>query len=186
MVPVDPTPFTDITDGSEQWFLAIGSLEAALRWLWWMALAEYFEVLMTWCFNRAIGLSVWRGLRNCAPPDWWDTKVISARERLQVELKQWELAEAAERLAKLDGRLCATQDDKKAAAKRYKTLEDGIIEEMHNCAERIRMGEMRTVDVTITLDYRLGLRIKTRDDTGEIIEERPLTGEERQQDWTAQ
>jgi hypothetical protein len=53
---------------------------------------------------------------------------------------------------------------------------------IYKTASIFRQGyEYREVDIEIDRDYRLGKVTKTRMDTFEVFEERPMTGAERQQ-----
>lgn len=94
----------------------------------------------------------------------------------RVKLKREEIEERAARAAQLLADRDAKEAEQKAAAKHAKAIVDGIDSELRRVSEEVRSGETyRDVECTRTFDLRTKRLTETRNDTREIIFERPLT-----------
>jgi hypothetical protein len=94
-----------------------------------------------------------------------DDEKASKREQVMVLMDRWEQIDA-ERARAVEG---------------YKSKLGVVKEEMNSIRHMVKMGvENRTVQCEEFRDYALGLVWVKRLDTGEIIEERAMTAEERQ------
>ena len=116
--------------------------------------------------------------QQCIPP-----KVVKIIEELSCELtdSEWQsrardLAEAHKEVARQEDRkktvTAGLNNDVKIAKAKESKLADIV-------ATR---EEQREVTIEVRYDYEIGTVSKTRTDTGEIISERELTDDERQQD----
>lgn len=105
------------------------------------------------------------------------------KELLPCKLTTHELLEKGLDLEAALARRDEIEWERKKAADAFKEqLDDqaGKIRELRKCI-RTREEE-RAVTIRITLDYRRGQVIRTREDTGEILSERAMTATERQQE----
>lgn len=75
------------------------------------------------------------------------------------------------------------EEQKKSATSNFKAKIDAATADASQKARVLKDGyEMRDVEVETRYDASIGLAIIVRKDTGEIIKQRPLTQEERQQE----
>jgi hypothetical protein len=75
--------------------------------------------------------------------------------------------------------------EKKAAAADFKARTEKITEEMNELSQIIRSGKIhRSVPCTLTLNFSTLMATVRRDDTGEIVNERPMTPTEKNSDPT--
>lgn len=96
-------------------------------------------------------------------------------------LTEAEVAARAAELARITTELSQMEDKKKAAMSSYKDKIDRAIVDARSLARKVsERREMRTVECRLNFDYRLGRAYLVRTDTSEVLEERPLTAEERQ------
>jgi len=85
-----------------------------------------------------------------------------------------ELGTAIERLEGLEG-------ERKAAAAAFKGTMDGIKQTIHTLSLKVTNSEeLRSVDCELRLNHTKLTAILVRTDTQEIVEDRPMTDEERQ------
>lgn len=110
--------------------------------------------------------------------------MIDTREefrRLPCVLTDLERLEYGESMARTVVEIGKKEDERKAAAEKYKA-EISELEKLKNIDARIiSTGNVeREVEVRILLDYRACSVRVSRHDTGEVIEHRPMTSLERQ------
>lgn len=103
---------------------------------------------------------------------------------LKVLLTEKELAKLAQELGRKMRMITSLEEDLKAAKSQYNSEIDAKKAEASDLSELARNGyEFRKVPVDIEFDYdhAEGARITVyRNDTGEIVEERPMNETERQ------
>lgn len=109
--------------------------------------------------------------------------LMYAKEILPCQLATHELIEKGRDLEAELARRDEIERERKAAA-------DGFKEQIEEQAAKIRdlrkcirtQQEERPVTVCVTRDYRRGQVLRTREDTGELLSERAMTPDERQQE----
>lgn len=100
---------------------------------------------------------------------------------LKVELTGDERRAKGEELARRMEEYDAVEASAKVASKAAKEKLEGIRERSKGLAREVREGaEMRPTDCHEVADYRNNVVHLIRDDTGEMVEERPMRLEERQ------
>ena len=111
------------------------------------------------------------------------TKIESFKRDLKVSLKPEEIAERADRAAKL----LEDRDHEESEFKAHGTHVRGRIAQMESEMRHLS-GEVRTkctyreVDCERRFIYETGVVQEVRIDTGEVISERPMTDREKQRD----
>ena len=71
--------------------------------------------------------------------------------------------------------------EKKEAASQFKANIENIENELQVLAAHVRNKyEYRDVECDVIPDFKSGVVVTVRNDTGEVIDERPMTAEERQ------
>jgi hypothetical protein len=176
---VDPALLAEVTMDSEQWWDACASIEACFRWQGIAAEIALIE-------NISWGLAVARWLHwfetaFIPPPPPAEHKTVVVKVRRRMALSEPERASYADEMAELSGKITSAKNRKKAAMEAFKEEIDGLAGQLSDIAMRIRQGDERDVDVEIESNYRNNTYRRTVVETGEIIEERALTPEERQE-----
>lgn len=102
---------------------------------------------------------------------------------LPVQLSVHEILSRGERLAALFELLEQLKSDRSDDMQQWKKRIDDKQAEAHRLAIIITTGyEDRPVSTCTTFDYKRLTVTKTRTDTGEILDSRPMTEEERQRE----
>jgi|GEM_PF-3449788 len=113
------------------------------------------------------------------------TKTTHETRPLRCALTDRERIAAGRKLAEKCAELQRTEDDRKSVASSYKAQIDRMVAERNELVDRVEKGEeIRQVACTLTLDYDTLTATVTRDDTGEVIEERALSEAEKQMSFT--
>lgn len=100
---------------------------------------------------------------------------------LKAFFTEKEKVSLAEGFAAEHSRKVHIENDFDSVKKQYQTDLKRAEAEISSIAERLNTGwEMRRVECVETKDWRTGTITLVRKDTGEIVEERAMTGEERQ------
>lgn len=100
---------------------------------------------------------------------------------LPVPLTDWERLEIGESIADAQMKAEQAELDKKAVDEGYKGVIEGAYADVSNLTKQLRRGKKDVmVQCQISRDYRLGHIRTIRMDTGEILEDRPMTKSERQ------
>jgi hypothetical protein len=100
---------------------------------------------------------------------------------LPCKLTTEEIADAAEELASAIQELEGVEIEKKAVAKEYNSQVDNIKKRIHRLMTHVKNGvAYRSVKCDLQFHIKKVLAILVREDTGDIIEERPMTEEEKQ------
>lgn len=100
---------------------------------------------------------------------------------LPVKLTEQEVAEKAKQLALLDQQKKALEEKKKAQASLIKGQVEIVEEEMAELFHAVsKEEERREVECNRMFDYDTGTASLYRSDTGELLESREMTAEERQ------
>lgn len=111
--------------------------------------------------------------------------MIEEREdmlRLPCILTERERLEYGENIARTVGAMGKKEDERKAAAERFKAELSDLQKCLNTDARILGAGKVeRDVPVSIILNYRSGYVRILRQDTGEEVEMRPMTSVERQQ-----
>jgi len=118
-----------------------------------------------------------------APEDIGAIAETFTKEILPCRLANYELVEVGRNLEAELARRDEIERERKDAADRFKEqIEDqnSKIRELRKCIRTQSVD--RPVTVRIVHDYRRGQIVRTREDTGEILTERPMTTDERQQE----
>ena len=111
------------------------------------------------------------------------TKRILATKtsHLPVPLTPAELAQVAEQMGRVEGDLRAFYARKKEVTADLKAKEEALDAEMGKLGRLQRdKQEYRPVPVRVEADFRAGKVYEIREDTGEIVGERPVTEQDRQ------
>lgn len=109
--------------------------------------------------------------------------VIETRDRrhLMCDLTEAELAEAAQSLARHLDDYQALEDYLSAIKQQFKANLDRCKADIQKQKRLVReRKELRMTDVAVSTNYTTCRLTVTRTDTGEVIEDRKLRGEERQ------
>lgn len=100
---------------------------------------------------------------------------------LKVALNSDEVMIQAEIMARLQTEIKAKEDEASSVSKRYKSEIEGLISAQDRAAGLVRdKFEYRPVRCLRLLDWKNGVVIETRTDTGEIINTRPMLEAETQ------
>lgn len=106
---------------------------------------------------------------------------VTEFHNLPCSLTLPERAEAAQELANVIYVAESLELEKKSTMAGFKSRMDCIKERIHNLSRKVKDGiEIRPVDCELQLNHTKMTAILIRLDTQEIIEERPLTAEEKQ------
>ena len=109
-------------------------------------------------------------------------RILATRtDHLPVELTEPEIREAGKRLAHLEGQLAEHTGKEKEVKDQLKHERSKIEGQVHGIAGMIRAGvEYRPTSVRVEADYKAGRVYEIREDTGEVIGERPVNETDRQ------
>jgi len=108
-------------------------------------------------------------------------KVTHEPHSLPCALGEKEKAEAADQLAKSLEQAEGLELERKSVAGDFKSRLDALKERIHRLMVNVKNGvEMRSIDCDLSLNYTKLTAILARKDTGEVVEERPMTDEEQQ------
>lgn len=100
---------------------------------------------------------------------------------LPVKLTTEEIAQAAKDLASALQQLESIEIEKKAVVKDYNSQLDNIKKTIHRLMTHVKNGvEYRPVECDLQFHIGKVLAILVRNDTGEIVWDRPMTDEEKQ------
>jgi hypothetical protein len=111
------------------------------------------------------------------------TKKILATKtsHLPVPLTSAELAQVAEQMGRIEGDLRAFYARKKEVSADLKAKEEALDAEMGKLGRLQRdKQEYRPVSVRVEADFEAGKVYEIREDTGEVVGERPVTEQDRQ------
>lgn len=125
-------------------------------------------------------------------PEWKEAATASAvaqnkssleREALPCQLSDHELALKGDELADLLRQAADVEAEMKATAKRYKSRLD-ILSAQASMLGGIILGKVedRAVEVETTFAFDAGTMRRVRLDTGEVLDERPMSEKERNPD----
>jgi len=108
-------------------------------------------------------------------------KVAHEPHHLPCELGEKDKAEAADRLAKALEQAESFALEHKSVTGGFKSRTGALNEQIHRLMVNVRDGvEMRSIDCELRLNYTKLTATLVRKDTGEVVEERPMTSEEKQ------
>lgn len=109
------------------------------------------------------------------------TILATRTSQLPVYLTEPEIREAGKRLAHLEGELNAHAAREKDVKDDLKAKRSSLEGQVHALAGTIRQGyEYRPTSVRIEADFAAGKVFEIREDTGEVIGERPVNETDRQ------
>lgn len=102
---------------------------------------------------------------------------------LPVKLTEDQLLKVARKMVEVEDKIGGFTTKKKDSADYYKGLIDVEAKKVRDYASMIRSGEMYK-DISCTVYFvQEGMKVETiRDDTGEVVESRPMTDHEKQLD----
>lgn len=110
-----------------------------------------------------------------------EVKPVRVSRDLPVKLTTEELATTAKEIGRLSRHRSDLEAQAKQAASHWKDRIAGVDAQIHDLAQRAHEGvEPRPVQCEERHDYRVGEVRVVRLDTDEVLEVRPMTGEERQ------
>lgn len=110
-----------------------------------------------------------------------DVKVEKFTRNLRVVLKNDEVVERAKRSAFLLGEIQQKESERDAAKKQANAQIEELSSEMHRLSLEVRDGAAyRDVQCTRHYVYRGGIVEERRTDTGELLNDRPMTEREKQ------
>ena len=111
-----------------------------------------------------------------------DTIIVKPQQRhLMCTLTEEELADAAQAMARYDDDGQALEDDFAVLKQQFKAKLDQCRADFQAKKRLVReKKELRPTDVVVSTNYTTGRLTAARPDTGEIIEDRKLQGEEKQ------
>lgn len=175
-----PEPFALITAGARDWRAATAALEDFAGMVGGCSIALGLQRWLGETYRALVGQAVWDFALACRPPHWEDIEVTVTREQRRVSLSEAELAAAAIDMAEIELQIAANDDARKAAMAEFKAIDEGLHKRLHRVGSDVRDGELRMVPINILRNYTLGLLQRVVGTTGEIIEERALSAEERQ------
>lgn len=109
-------------------------------------------------------------------------RILATRtDHLPVQLTESEIREAGKKLAHLEGQLAEHTAKEKDVKDSLKATRSQIEGQVHGLAGVIRQGyEYRPTPVRVEADYKQGRVFEIREDTGEVIGERPVNETDRQ------
>jgi len=100
---------------------------------------------------------------------------------LKCVLTDREKLERGERAAEIEMKINVEEEEYREVRKEYREKLKGLKAERYLLLDEIRNGEERPVECTVREDYARDMVMVVRNDTGEVVEERPMTAEDRQQ-----
>lgn len=104
--------------------------------------------------------------------------------KLPCPLDQKAIAEVANELASEIQKLETLEGEKKSIDADYNGQIKVVKQKMHSLSQKVTSGEeMRSIDCELKLNYSKQTAILTRTDTKAIVEERPMTEEEKQMEF---
>jgi len=108
-------------------------------------------------------------------------KVTHEPHKLPFKLGQKEKAEAAEQLATTLQAAESLELERKSVLGEFKSRLNALEERIHKLTLNVKDGvEMRSVECELRLNYTTLAATLIRSDTKEVVEERPMTDEEKQ------
>jgi hypothetical protein len=108
-------------------------------------------------------------------------KTTHQKQWLRCILTPEERAKAVEKLVNTIDAMNKAVDDREAVTKQMKGKEAQLEADINATNMLVRNNsELRNVETTLTLDYTTLRAIESRDDTGEVIDDRPMNDEEKQ------
>jgi hypothetical protein len=100
---------------------------------------------------------------------------------LKVTFSGEEKVEMGSELARLIREKAEIEEQLKSVSADLKSQSVALGGKINSFAEKIRSGyEMANVSCTVKKDYKKGIVKTFRNDTGELVKERPMTDEEKQ------
>lgn len=110
-------------------------------------------------------------------------KVTHEPHKLPFKLGTKEKAEAAEQLATTLQAVESLDLERKSVLGEFKSRMDALTERIHKLTLNVKDGvKMRSVECELHLNYTTLAATLIRTDTKEVVEERPMTDEEKQMD----
>lgn len=110
-----------------------------------------------------------------------DTHTNTFRQLLPVPLTQEQMRERADELVELHEKKREVEEASKASAKRYRDTKAALELELDAAVAQLRDGtEMRTIECRQDKDFARNTITITRLDTNEVVDERAMTGADRQ------
>lgn len=101
--------------------------------------------------------------------------------KLPVLLSESELAARSAELARKVREAKEVEDEKKTSMSEFKAKAEGIDMKVRELAEIVdTKQEDRAVECIVNPDYAAGTMVTVRRDTGEVVQSRPMTQDERQ------
>jgi len=181
--PLADAPFEHISGGAAWWSESVTSLVATLAWAteaaacvsWERALAalrDLWEIQAV--VDVLIGLVPYELRRKLAP-----NKIVKTWELLPISLTEEQTAAAGREMAKIALGIENLEEEKAAAAASFNSRLKDLHSRLGELGRGVREGNSVRTTVAMEFDYRLGTVTKSRTDTGEVLSERPMTGEER-------
>ncbi len=115
-----------------------------------------------------------------------NSDVVQGTETLKIPFTEEEQRENAQSLARIWPEVARLEDEKKSVTSQYKSQIEAQQAEANKLSGWVRDGfRFGGVKIATARDYRRGVLVKTRLDTGEVVMERALTADERQRAmWT--
>lgn len=118
-------------------------------------------------------------MENATPES--NVKIERFTRNLRVMLKEGEVVERAKRNAYLLGEIQQKEDERDAAKKQANAQIEELEAEMHRLSLEVRDGATyRDIPCERRYVYRTGNVIEVRTDSGDVLNERPMTDRERQ------
>lgn len=103
---------------------------------------------------------------------------------LRVNLTQKETISFSQSLARANQDLAGEENEKKEVMSSFANKITMLKTNIFDLSKKISNGyEYRGVDVDVFFDYRKGIKIYVRRDTKEVVEEKPMTDHDRQQEF---
>jgi len=114
------------------------------------------------------------------------TREDEVSKMLHCPITEKEKAKAASRLAECIETGKALEEERKATMKDYTARKERLIEQIGILSRSVKSGEeLRPVPCTLTLNFSKQTADLVRNDTGKLVESRPLTPEEIEDGATA-
>ena len=109
-------------------------------------------------------------------------RILATRtQQLPVQLSEPEIREAGKRLAQLEGELARHGQKEKEIREQLRGERSTMEGKLSALAAIIRQGyEHRPIPVRVEADYREGKVYEIREDTGEVVADRPVNEQDRQ------
>jgi len=103
-----------------------------------------------------------------------------ATRQLRCRLDSTEKLTRGERVAELNEKVLEENASFESVKKEHNGIVGDWKSEMATLLDEIKHGELRSVDCTEAYDFTQNRVVVTRNDTGEVVEERQMTSEDRQ------